>query len=120
MASSRTSGKVSAAEQAKWGRRRGNPGGPRSEAQKQGLAADRPGRASRATPEALRAFLLGDEAFFRQMPAFQGVWQDTPLVARLDRCTAAHPIDARIPDSRCTDQHEARTRTQEEGNDAGA
>jgi hypothetical protein len=64
-------------------------------------------RPPRVTPEAIRAFLTGDEAYFRRALGLEEPWQDTPLVDRRDRCTAGHAIKAAMPGHGCHDQHAA-------------
>ena len=80
MARSRTSGKVSASEQAEWRRPRGSPGGGRSEAEKQSLTPGVRRRAWRVTPAVLEAFRARDEGQLRALLALEP-WQDGPWVA---------------------------------------
>ncbi|HEV8642373.1 MAG TPA: hypothetical protein VGV13_14855 [Methylomirabilota bacterium] len=55
----------------------------------------------------LRAFLVGDEAAFRQQLGLEP-WQDTPLADRTGHCTQGHPIAGPGPVGHgCRDQHEA-------------
>lgn len=78
MAGSRTSGKVSAAEQATWTRGRGTPGGPRSEAAKQGLTSTRRrGREpwkKRGLTRAARVI-----AFLESLPVTKGILAGTRM-----------------------------------------
>src|SRR5262245_4337302 len=95
MAVSRTSGRVSEAEKAQFVRRKGNPGGARSEAQKQGLRIRIP-RAPAIDAAMLRAFLTGDAAYFRRVLQLEP-WQDSPLNNRPAVCTQGHPIETPMP-----------------------
>jgi len=62
----------------------------------------------RLTRALLAAFLTGATAYFRAMPAFEGVWMDTPLTPRRSgQCTQGHALGESHPLEGCADQHEA-------------
>jgi hypothetical protein len=104
---SRTSGQQSAAEKATWARRRGHPGGARSEAEKQGLDVQAaPASGPTIDRAMLRAFLAGDQEYLARVLNLEP-WEDSPLVDRPGECTQGHPIATPMPGWGCHDQHAA-------------
>jgi hypothetical protein len=79
MARSRTSGQQTEAEKATWRRRRGNPGGGRTEAEKLGLDVPQPARADPVSDTVLAAFVSADADALRHELGLE-VWENTPLV----------------------------------------